>query len=157
MFIQNVSYEEVKTGNHFDCGENSMLIQIMDPNMSFPWPKHKFKEKYQFNFFDLDDERPNMGCINEEQAEAIVKLLQHALDDRMQVIVHCAAGMCRSGAIAEVGVMMGFQDTEKFRLPNTLVKRRMIKALGWAYDDTEPVLNMTDSGIIIASMSDYGG
>lgn len=35
-FIQNVSAEAVMKGTHFDCGENSMLIQITDPcNASF--------------------------------------------------------------------------------------------------------------------------
>jgi predicted protein tyrosine phosphatase len=57
----------------------------------------------------------------------------------MDVIVHCFAGICRSGAVCELGVMMGFQDTERFRQPNLLVKNRMMKALGWTYDGEEDV------------------
>jgi hypothetical protein len=33
--------------------------------------------------------------------------------------------------------MMGFNDTERFRSPNLLVKHRMMKALGWTYDENE--------------------
>ena len=55
----------------------------------------------------------------------------------MNVVVHCYAGICRSGAVCEVGVMMGFNDTERFRSPNLLVKHRMMKALGWTYDENE--------------------
>jgi hypothetical protein len=56
----------------------------------------------------------------------------------MNVIVHCVAGVCRSGAVCEVGVMLGFDDTEAFRSPNLLVKHRMMKCLGWTYDADEP-------------------
>jgi hypothetical protein len=78
-----------------------------------------------------------MRCSHEQAAE-LVRLLQHALANRMNVIVHCHAGVCRSGAVCEVGVMMGFDDTEVFRSPNLLVKHRMMKALGWTYDENEP-------------------
>jgi hypothetical protein len=55
----------------------------------------------------------------------------------MNVVVHCYAGICRSGAVCEVGVMMGFQDTGRFRSPNLLVKHGMMRALGWTYDTDE--------------------
>jgi hypothetical protein len=38
--------------------------------------------------------------------------------------------------------MMGFQDTEAYRSPNLLVKHKMMKVLGWTYDDDEtPSIN----------------
>ena len=55
----------------------------------------------------------------------------------MNVVVHCHAGVCRSGAVAEVGVMMGFADCERFRIPNLLVKHKMMRVLGWTYDSEE--------------------
>jgi hypothetical protein len=78
-----------------------------------------------------------MKCSHEQAAE-LVRLLQHALANRMNVVVHCVAGVCRSGAVCEVGVMMGFTDCEGFRSPNLLVKHRMMKVLGWTYDENEP-------------------
>jgi hypothetical protein len=78
-----------------------------------------------------------MRCSH-EQAAQLVKLLQHALDKRMNVVVHCVAGVCRSGAVCELGVMLGFDDCEGFRSPNLLVKHRMMKVLGWLYDESEP-------------------
>jgi predicted protein tyrosine phosphatase len=53
----------------------------------------------------------------------------------MNVVVHCMAGLCRSGAVAEVGVMMGFDDTERFRSPNLMVKHSLMRALGWTYSE----------------------
>lgn len=139
MWIQNVALANIPKGHHVAVGENSMLIQIVDPDMEFPIPKHKFKEVHQFKFLDLEDgDDVNEDLkISDKQAKALVQLLQHALENRMDVIVHCHAGICRSGAVAEVGVMMGFHDAEAFRSPNLRVKQKMMKVLGWTYDSDE--------------------
>ena len=140
-WIQNVALVDIPKGFHFDAGENSMLIQIVDPDMEFPVPKHQFKEVHQFKFLDIEEKDFSIDetwRCSQEQANELVRLLQHALENRMQVVVHCHAGICRSGAVCEVGIMMGFADTEVFRSPNLLVKHRMMRALGWLYDEQEP-------------------
>ena len=140
-WIENVSLSDIPKGRHHNAGENSMLIQIVDPGMEFPTPMHKFKETHQFQFLDVEENdqvlEEEMRCSHEQAAE-LVRLLQHALDKRMNVVVHCVAGVCRSGAVCELGVMMGFDDCEVFRSPNLLVKHRMMKHLGWTYDENEP-------------------
>jgi predicted protein tyrosine phosphatase len=153
-WIQNVSLGDIPKKHHVAVGENSMLIQIVDPAMEFPTPAHKFKEIHQFEFLDLerDDKYGEEFKVTDAQAESLVCLLQHALDQRMDVIVHCVAGVCRSGAVCEVGVMMGFNDTEVFRSPNLMVKHKMMKVLGWTYDENEPhTINGVelDSGLIV--------
>lgn len=140
-WIQNVALSDVKKGHHINAGINSMLIQIVDPGMEFPTPSYQFREIHQFEFLDVEEKdevlEEEMRCSHEQAAE-LVRLLQHAMENRMNVVVHCVAGVCRSGAVCEVGVMMGFRDTEVFRSPNLLVKHRMMKALGWTYDENEP-------------------
>jgi predicted protein tyrosine phosphatase len=159
-WIQNVALSDVEKGHHVRVGENSMLIQIVDPDMEHPTPAYQFREVHQFKFLDLEQ---NDDCINDawkiqdQDAEQLVGLLQHALTNRMDVVVHCVAGICRSGAVTEVGVMMGFDDTEVFRSPNLLVKHKMMKQLGWTYDENEPhAINgvVLDSGIIIPKSRD---
>lgn len=137
--IQNVALADIPKGRHVRVGENSMLIQIVDPAMEFPIPKHTFKEVHQFEFLDLeqDDKWGEEFKVTDGQAAKLVQLLQHALDKRMDVVVHCVAGVCRSGAVCEVGVMMGFDDTEVYRSPNLMVKHKMMKVLGWTYDENE--------------------
>ena len=136
MWIENVSLENIKRGYHFDPGVNSMLIQIVDPDMEFPTPIYDFKEVHQFKFLDLEenDEYGYDQKITDNQAKAIADLLQYALDNSMNVVVHCHAGVCRSGAVAEAGITMGFHDTGVFRAPNLMVKRKLLNALGMAYD-----------------------
>jgi len=139
-WIENVAATDVSTRFHHDAGPNSMLISIVDPASWRPSPAHTFKEIHNFEFLDVEKDDKvldeAMKC-SEEQAAELVRLLQHALDNRMNVVVHCFAGVCRSGAVCEVGVMMGFEDTGRFRSPNLLVKHRMMKALGWTYDENE--------------------
>jgi predicted protein tyrosine phosphatase len=148
-WIQNIALVDVARGHHIRVGENSMLIQIVDPCMEFPKPLHNFKEVHQFEFLDIEEDGlTNNGdgtwtdmsefAITDEQADRLVELLEHALANRMDVVVHCHAGVCRSGAVCEVGVMMGFDDAEAFRSPNLLVKHKMMRKLGWTYDENEP-------------------
>lgn len=139
-WIENVAAADVPLRFHHDAGENSMLIQIMDPASTWwPTPAHQFKETHQFEFLDAEDKDgfPEEAKISDAQAAEIVRLLKHALDQRMNVVVHCYAGICRSGAVAEVGVMMGFEDCERNRIPNLRVKQKLMRQLGWTYDSTE--------------------
>lgn len=162
-WIENVALSDIKKGRHIDAGPNSMLIQIVDPDMEFPEPVYAFKERHQFKFLDIEEDGMSndgngnpidmsWGAIKDDQASELVRLLEHAMTNRMNVVVHCHAGVCRSGAVAEIGVMMGFRDTEAFRSPNLLVKHKMMKCLGWAYDENEPhTINgvETDWGFVI--------
>jgi predicted protein tyrosine phosphatase len=139
-WIQNVSFADIQKGHHIDAGINSMLIQIVDPGMEHPTPMYDFREVHQFEFLDLEDTDSVINDswkISDDQAGRLVDLLKRAMDGRMNVVVHCVAGVCRSGAVCEIGVMMGFRDTEVYRCPNLLVKYKMMKALGWTYDEDE--------------------
>jgi predicted protein tyrosine phosphatase len=135
MWIQNVSLSDITKGHHIDCGPNSMLIQIVDHDMSFPKALYQFKETHQFKFLDVEEIEGGEAKYGpkEHHAKALVELLQHAKKNRMNVLVHCVAGICRSGAVCEVGVMMGFQDSKSFRIPNLLLKKLMMQQLGWTY------------------------
>lgn len=135
-WIENVSMSDIHLGHHSDLGVNTMLIRIQDPATEFCPTKHQFKEVHCFEFLDAEDGDgfDEDFKISDEQAEQLVDLLKHALDKSMNVLVHCHAGICRSGAVVEVGSMMGFTATEKLRIPNLRVKHKMMKALGWTYD-----------------------
>jgi rhodanese-related sulfurtransferase len=139
-WIQNVALRDIPKGHHINVGENSVLIQIVDPCMEFPTPLHKFGSIHQFQFLDAERDDPfdDDFKITDHQANSLVLILKQALLNRSDVVVHCHAGVCRSGAVAEVGVIMGFQDSEAFRSPNLLVKHKMMKVLGLTYDENEP-------------------
>lgn len=126
-FIENVSRFDIRTGMHSDAGPNSMLIQISDIISEHPPPLKAFKEIHQFNFEDIEEDE-EWACTDTQAAE-LASLLRHAANNQMNVIVHCHAGLCRSGAVVEAGVFIGFTPTNRLRLPNTLVKNKLFKAL----------------------------
>ena len=126
-FIENVAYTDISKAWHFDPGENSMLIQIVDEHLPFPVPKYPFKVVRQFSFEDVEEDTPN--AIQKHHASDIADSLIEAQSKRMNVVVHCVAGLCRSGAVVECGIALGFQDTEKYRQPNLRVKKMILDAL----------------------------
>lgn len=136
-FITNVSRFDIITGQHEDAGPNSLLIQISDLLSEHPTPKYSFKKTAQFRFEDIEEDEE--WAISDEQATAIAELLLEAKANNMNVIVHCHAGLCRSGAVVEAAVMLGFNDPEKLRIPNTLVKRKLLQALGMQISENTSV------------------
>lgn len=138
--IINISYAQAKSGDYPHPGD-SYLIQITDPGTPAPETAHDYIAKHHFQFHDAED---NNGAgefpyvpkvlIKDYQALEIVKILELALFYDRNVVVHCHAGICRSGAVCEVGVMMGFEDPKRVRMPNLLVKNKLKQALGWTYE-----------------------
>lgn len=133
-FIQNVSLDAVRKGHHMAVKPKTILIQIVDTDMDFPKPLYNFAEVYQFKFLDVEDEDHYKDAITNQQASDIATILLEAYKSNKDVIVHCVAGICRSGAVVEVGTMLGFQDPEIYRCPNLLVKSKLMKQLGWSYE-----------------------
>ena len=145
-WIENISCANIIDGKHHDAGSRGVLIQIMDPATFFPEPKHHFAEIHRFEFLDVDgDCMSNNGsgdmedmsewAITEDQAKQIVAILKKALKENRSVICHCFAGLCRSGAVAEVGITMGFDDVGNFRSPNERVLKFMFEELGIPYEE----------------------
>jgi predicted protein tyrosine phosphatase len=132
MWIQNVSMKDIIKGNHF-IDDNTILIQIQDIGtweFAKPLHKDKFTEIHQFEFQDVDVDVEEAGPIQDDQAKAIADILLRAKENDNNIVVHCHAGICRSGAVTECGVIMGFRDTWTERIPNVLVKQKILKHLG---------------------------
>ncbi len=127
-FIQNVSFDDVRKAWHYDPNERGVLISIVDPDMEHPVPKYPFDPGLVFRFKFLDIEDDNKDAITKEQAESIWNILETAKNENRNVIVHCVAGICRSGAVAEAAIAgLGFQDTETRRIPNIRVKKFLLE------------------------------
>lgn len=146
-WIENISMRDASRALHHNCAPNAMMIRIHDPAF-VPLPLMRpdyFKEIHEFEFLDIeengltnngDGSMSDMSCFGPmpQHAKELVKLLRHAKENRMNVVVHCHAGLCRSGAVADIGIMMGFDEVHTRRIPNTLLKTLMLKELGWSYE-----------------------
>ena len=133
--IENVPQIAVELGTHRLPAKGSILIQITDPDGEFVVPKFKddFEHIVQYKFYDVT--APLWGNdkllepITQDQADFLVRILEFALEMDYDVVVHCTAGLCRSGAVTEVGVIMGFDAVHDNRLPNVEVKSKMLRCL----------------------------
>lgn len=105
-----------------------IMIRIGDPAQYFTPLKHekRFHSIHEFEFLDAEDGFDEGFLFTKEQAKSIMDILVKALDEDIDVVVHCNMGRCRSGAVAEIGVIMGFTDAGRPRQPNLLVKRLLI-------------------------------
>lgn len=134
-WIENVSMVDAAKAIHHLCEPNAMMIRIHNPGfvpLTLIRPE-QFREIHSFEFLDIEDAEGEFAP-QPEHAKELVRLLRHAFKNRMNVVVHCHAGLCRSGAVAEIGIMMGFNEVHTRRIPNTLLKALMIKELGWSYE-----------------------
>lgn len=139
-FIQNVSRSDIETRNHAPTSaEHTVLIQISDPPRHSPIPMAKFKYAYEFFFDDIEQEFGDHGeiGITDKQALEIANILQMSYQNGYDVIVHCHAGLCRSGAVAQAGEALGFATGGREQVPNLRVKHKIMAALGLSYDEEE--------------------
>lgn len=129
-FIENISLADVIKGKHKG---KDVLIRIIDPDMKFSDTAHKFKEEYRFQFLDLEDTLDPINDnlkISDIQAEEIYNILKKSFIENKNVTVHCVMGVCRSGAVAEVGNKMGFYiNPNTYRNPNLRVKHKLMLCL----------------------------
>lgn len=75
------------------------FISILDPDTK---KKSLFKEKSNYKtwkFYDLEYDVENYKAITYEQAKEISEFVRNNLDKTL--VVHCTAGVARSGAIGE--------------------------------------------------------
>ena len=134
-YIENCPQIAVEKGTHQIPPSGAILIQITDPDGDFvsPYFEPSFEAVYKFRFYDVT--APLWGNnrllepITQDQADFLVRILDFALEKDYNVIVHCAAGICRSGAVTEVGAIMGFRAIHDNRMPNVEVKSKMLRAL----------------------------
>ena len=146
--IQNVSRYDVESGSHLatDSGRKVVLIQISDPDTAHPTPAKSFEKIFKFKFLDIeeDQECPDQWRPSADDAYYIASILLTCLQMDYDLVVHCHAGVCRSGAVAEVGEMLGFEYAGSYKQPNVALKKHLMNALGLSFDPEESPFNQME-------------
>lgn len=118
------------------------IMRILDPAMHFKNVHNcGFVEEVRFEFLDSDPEEcvlynwPDEFLITDEQAEQIARKLLEWESRGLNIIVHCHAGLCRSGAVVLAMVERGYDDPileneDKYeRIPNKYVFDKIVSAM----------------------------
>lgn len=130
--VENVSQQDIIEGKHLCPSSNKVhLIQICNEESEHVEPKYwkLFKSIRQYKFNDTED-CFDIDCITDVQAKNIAQSLKDILSREEDLVVHCNAGICRSGAVVACAEELGFEKCCNFKLPNSLVKRKIMQALG---------------------------
>lgn len=125
--IQHVSLENYRQGHFFPA---DVVIRIVDESALFGSDRPAM-ETHHFVFGDLDENQPS--AIQSSQADQIVTILKTAQEAQHNVLVHCVAGVSRSGAVAQFAVdFLGFEDANhqrNWRIPNAAVLKALKRSL----------------------------
>lgn len=107
--------------------DDHWLISITDTNKQPANITANFKKVFRFSFDDiisLREETFGFKRISKEQAEEIANILIQAKTNCVPLWVHCEAGICRSGAVVEAAISIGFVPDDEIseeRCPNKFV------------------------------------
>lgn len=114
--------------------EDTFFISILDPDEKEPLREDS--ENYKtFWFYDLESDIQIYKAITPEQAESIIEFI---IDNKYKkkFVVHCTAGVSRSGAIGEaVWELFGGSYQELTRKFNSILPSgRVLMYLRYAYE-----------------------
>lgn len=132
VWIQNVSLPSILSGDHSYVPGKTALISIRDICTPLPNFKKEFTKVLPLEFLDLDEE--SELAIQPAHATAIADFLIDCYDEGTNVVVHCHAGICRSGGVASAGEVLGFKwkpqpFVHPVYAPNLRVKRMVLSRL----------------------------
>lgn len=127
LWIQNVPKAAIPKGEHAFIPGKTALISILDPAATPPERKCEFTDVLQVEFLDVDEE--SEVSIQPHHAIEILNFLKKCQETQTNVVVHCTAGICRSGGVASAAEILGFRwrkPADFHYAPNLLVKRMIL-------------------------------
>jgi protein-tyrosine phosphatase len=128
--IQNMSLKRYMNRDYAVKG--CQAIRIFDtatnPN-TYALEHYDGKDDWVSTFIFNDVDRGEAGAITKQDAEYIVEDLKFAKNNDIDVVVHCLAGISRSGAVAQFAVdYIGFTSIDTPRVPNSQVYQMLVEA-----------------------------
>ena len=145
-FLKNVRFISI----------NTLWTSPSFPLENCPIPEPYLNETLVLHFDDVDNNylyETYLGCkvkhFSEQQAKAIKVFVDKCIEDKKDIVVHCTAGISRSGAVgvsieAYLNMLYNLNDkndiwlkpelvSENNLIPNLLVKKLLRKEFGLDY------------------------
>jgi predicted protein tyrosine phosphatase len=101
MKLKQIVFMDQETARHLDPEDSWAIISIRCPENLVEF-KHEWKHKLVLEFHDIDSYRSGYTCFSYEQADEVIDFLEDIVNgDKVdRLVVHCAAGISRSAAVA---------------------------------------------------------
>lgn len=132
LYTSNLSLHDVQNINFpwFIYEDNGcILIRLHNPDYEFPKGESDYlRENFFQEVYELALE--DSYIVPDETIDKLAKLIFDAKERKQNILVHCHAGISRSGAVVEVATMLGYKDIGRHRNPNRVIKENLRKALG---------------------------
>ncbi len=151
LFDRTMSHQGI-TNDNVESKTKTFLISINDTHGTPEVPYFENKSNVKVMFFD-DIERDiyhktygDIKAFSKEQARELVEFIDRH-KDKEKCIVHCAAGISRSGAVGTFindyygGDLEEFNRTNPHICPNALVFRLLKQAYGEMLNEQESKTN----------------
>lgn len=146
MITANLSFAQVqKQLPLVQSGRDRWLISINNPgDLPQIHAGNDFKEILTLEFDDVErldqqhwHQNRMLKRMSGSDLSLLVEFIKKAQTAKVDLYVHCAAGICRSGAVVEVLVMLGWQVDDEViageRHPNRFVFNHLRRAFGYEF------------------------
>lgn len=117
----------------YEPDDNTVVISITEPNRKARLNGFKDMLRLEFQDYDHNRNHPEDAVLfTPTLAARIVRFARKHRDNESNILIHCAAGISRSGAVAEalLEAFPEYEDKGLKRYPNNMVKTMMKRALG---------------------------
>lgn len=127
--ITRCSAAEFLAGIHPAPSPEAVAIQITDPCCAVPRAGNAYHALHHFEFADVVSIHEPTGefAITSQQAIRIAQVLRSALAEDRDVVVHCRAGIRRSGAICKAAARYPYgNDFDYVNQPETIAEQEAV-------------------------------
>ena len=151
LFAHNVDYLGFKENWIVNTPrEKTVLISLLDSDKQQHLPKGSTADQWfaRIAMYVDDVNPPEVGAMTVKQAAELYEFLLMAYKNRCHVVVHCTAGLCRSGAVVEfLWRHFGYSEVTHVRLPNSHILNLLEDQGGFTRtkDDFEKIFNKLNS------------
>lgn len=162
--IEIMSEEEaIDFYDYYEGNDKILLISISDKKGDLNFKLKENIKVHQFYFADIEKECSGLNLMNFKQAEDIKIAVDKAIAEGIiHVIVHCYAGISRSGAVGcIIAKYLNGDDTYLWKQgdisPNRYIYRLMSKAFNLEYSSKEFRYRLkVNNRLLDKRFSDYG-
>jgi predicted protein tyrosine phosphatase len=132
--FSRASVEQFDIIKDYNLGE-TWLISITDPKSNPVYFRSDYKRILPLEFHDIHKLEHGYIRFNETHLSLLNNFITTAKEHKVNLLAHCEAGICRSGAVISTLLLLGWSLLPNIneRIPNTFVFKNLRRSFGFEY------------------------